>query len=72
VERAEVRERFRAALAAMPERQRLIVQLIDVDGMRAPEVATMLEISPGTVRWYLHQARAALRTALASLHGDDA
>jgi RNA polymerase sigma-70 factor (ECF subfamily) len=72
VERGEVRERFRAALEAMPERQRLVVQLIDVDGMKAPEVAEMLEISPGTVRWYLHQARAALRAALASLYGDDA
>ena len=72
VERAEVRSRFRAALKALPERQRLVVQLIDVDGMKAPEVAAMLEISPGTVRWYLHQARATLREALASLYGGDA
>ena len=71
-ERAEVRERFRAALQAVPERQRLVVQLIDVDGMTASAVAAMLEISPGTVRWYLHAARAALRTTLASLHGDGA
>jgi RNA polymerase sigma-70 factor (ECF subfamily) len=72
VERAEVRERFRAALEVMPARQRLVVQLIDVEGMKASDVAAMLEIPPGTVRWYLHEARAALRAALASLHGDDA
>jgi RNA polymerase sigma-70 factor, ECF subfamily len=72
VERAEVRARFRAALEAMPERQRLVVQLIDVDGLKAPEVAEMLDISPGTVRWYLHQARATLRGALAPLRGGDA
>jgi RNA polymerase sigma-70 factor (ECF subfamily) len=67
--RAEVRDRFGAALAALPERQRLIVQLVDVNGMQAAEVASMLELSAGTVRWYLHEARATLRTALASLRG---
>lgn len=70
-ERAEVRERLHAALDAMPERQRVVVQLIEVEGMTAAEVAAMLDIAPGTVRWYLHEARATLRTVLAPLHGDE-
>ncbi|HEU4641828.1 MAG TPA: sigma-70 family RNA polymerase sigma factor [Gemmatimonadaceae bacterium] len=71
VERAEVRERFAAALDRLPERQRLVVRLIDGDGLDAAAVAAMLDVAPGTIRWYLHQARTALRAALAPLHGDD-
>lgn len=38
--------------------------LYDVEGFAGPEIAEMLEISPGTVRWHLHQARAAMRAIL--------
>lgn len=71
-EYAEVRERFALALEQLPERQRLAVRLIDVDGLETAEVAEMLGVAPGTIRWYLHQARATLRGVLAPLHGDDA
>ena len=64
-ERAEIRERFAAALAALPDRQRTVVQLADVDGHTSQEIGRMLGISDGTVRWHLHTARATLRTALA-------
>lgn len=70
-ERAEVRDRFAAALERLPERQRLVVRLIDGEGLDSAAVAAMLDVTPGTVRWYLHQARIALRAALAPLHGDD-
>ncbi|HEX6534346.1 MAG TPA: RNA polymerase sigma factor [Gemmatimonadaceae bacterium] len=71
-EYAEVRERFATALGQLPERQRLVVRLIDVDGLEAAEVAEMLGVAPGTIRWYLHQARATLRGVLAPLRGGDA
>ncbi len=67
--RSEVRERFLAALATLPERQRLAIEYHDVDGLTAEEVGALLGITSGTVRWYIHQARQVLRVALAPLHG---
>jgi RNA polymerase sigma-70 factor, ECF subfamily len=64
VERGALRDRLRAGLATLPDRQREILMLYDVEGFSGPEIATMLEISPGTVRWHLHQARAAMREIL--------
>lgn len=69
-ERAEIRDRFRAALRLLPPRQQLIVQLADVEGFTSAEIARQLEIPSGTVRWLLHQARATLREALAPLRGE--
>lgn len=64
-ERSELRDRLRTALAALPERQRLVVELFDLEGFAGPEIAEILEISDGTVRWHLHEARKALRRTLA-------
>lgn len=65
--RAELRAWLDDALARLPERQRLIVQLFEVDGFSGAEIAEMLDMPPATVRWNLHQARKKLRTALAPL-----
>jgi RNA polymerase sigma-70 factor (ECF subfamily) len=70
-ERAEIRDRFRAALQLLPQRQQLIVQLADVEGFTSAEIAAELEIPSGTVRWLLHQARETLRVALAPLRRMD-
>ena len=64
-ERAELRGHLRAALATLPERQRLVVELYELEGFAGAEIAEILEISDGTVRWHLHEARKALRAALA-------
>jgi RNA polymerase sigma-70 factor (ECF subfamily) len=64
-ERAELRDRLRAALAELPERQRLVVELFELEGFAGPEIAEIMEISDGTVRWHLHEARKALRRTLA-------
>jgi len=66
-EQAGLRATVAAALARLPERQRMVVQLFELDGFSGAEIATMLGISPGTVRWYLHEARQALRGMLAHL-----
>lgn len=66
-ERSELAETVRGALAELPERQRLVVQLFDLDGFSGAEIGTMLGLNPGTVRWYLHQGRRALRERLAPL-----
>ena len=65
-ERAEARVVLTRAMAALSERQRMIVTLFDVDGMTSTEIGEMLDLSPGTVRWHLHEARRALRVALSS------
>jgi RNA polymerase sigma-70 factor (ECF subfamily) len=67
LERSALADAVRDGLAALPERQRLVVQLFDLDGFSGSEIGAMLGISPGTVRWYLHQGRRALRERLAPL-----
>jgi RNA polymerase sigma-70 factor (ECF subfamily) len=67
--RGEVMDRFRATLADLPERQRVVIELHEVDGFSAEEIGDQLGISAGTVRWYIHQARRVLRTALAPFRG---
>ena len=63
-ERNELRGKFAEALAKLPEVQQTIVQLSDVEGYGSTELATMLDMPAGTVRWHLHQARRSLRESL--------
>jgi RNA polymerase sigma-70 factor (ECF subfamily) len=63
-ERAEAATRVHAAIAGLTERQRLVVQLHEIDGFTSAEVAGMLEIAEPTVRWTLHEARKRLRAEL--------
>ncbi|HET9982825.1 MAG TPA: sigma-70 family RNA polymerase sigma factor [Longimicrobiales bacterium] len=63
-ELAEVRDRLRGAMATLPERQRVAVQLFELEGFSGAEVAEILELPEGTVRWHLHRARRTLRAAL--------
>ena len=65
-ERSELAAELRRALATLPERRRLIVEMFEVDGFSGPEIAEILGMPEGTVRWELHQARAALRGVLES------
>src|SRR4051812_21577758 len=44
-EREELRSRLREAVAALPERQQLIVQLFEIDGWTSAEIARTLGIS---------------------------
>jgi RNA polymerase sigma-70 factor, ECF subfamily len=66
-ENALLGERLRAAVAALPERQRTIVQLAELEELNSTEIAEVLDASPGTVRWHLHQARQTLRAVLEPL-----
>jgi RNA polymerase sigma-70 factor (ECF subfamily) len=63
-ERSEIRSELQRALAQLPEQQRWVVELFEVDGFTGPEIAEMLDMPDGTVRWHLHQARQTLRIAL--------
>jgi len=66
-EQAGLKATVVAALGQLPERQRMVVQLFDLDGFTGAEIAAMLGVSPGTVRWYLFEARQSLRRTLAHL-----
>ena len=65
-ERAETRRQVREAMAVLPDRQRAVMTMIELEGFSGPEVAEILGMPEGTVRWHLHSARKALRAALGS------
>ena len=52
------------ALAALPTMHRVVLQLVDVDGLTYAEAAHALGIPRGTVMSRLHRARARIRTRL--------
>ena len=57
-------ERFEAALGALPEGQRVVVVLRDVEGFSTRETAEMLGVSSDAVKMRLSRARALLRAAI--------
>ena len=61
---AEVRARAAAAVAALPDRQRVVITLRDVEGYEPAEVCEILEISAANQRVLLHRARAYVRGQL--------
>lgn len=69
-EGSELRDRLRVAMAMLSEKQRTIVQLADLEGMKSGEIGRIMDLADGTVRWHLHEARRALRNALASIRED--
>jgi RNA polymerase sigma-70 factor, ECF subfamily len=56
--------RLQAALAQLPERQREVVMLRDVDGLGSDEVCEALDISQANQRVLLHRGRSRLRQAI--------
>lgn len=64
LERSELRARLLAALGELPEAQREVVLLHDLEGWTHEEIAGRLELPAGTVRSHLHHARRRLRRIL--------
>lgn len=60
-------ERLKAALATLPERQRLAVVMFDAEGYPQAEIAAMLGIPEGTVKSDVFHGRRALRKVLGSV-----
>ena len=50
-----------AELARLPERDRAVIDLVDIAGLPPKEAATALGLTPGTARMRLMRARARLR-----------
>ena len=61
----EARERLRDGLAVLPDSQRVIVGLRDVEGLSADAVCGLLALSPENQRVLLHRGRSRLRAVLA-------
>jgi RNA polymerase sigma-70 factor (ECF subfamily) len=59
-----LREDLDRALAALPERHRVVVMLADVEGFKYGEIAETLDVPVGTVRSRLARARSALQRTL--------
>lgn len=53
-----------AAVESLPEPQRSLILLFDVEGLSGSECARVLELSSEQVKVYLHRARRKLRTKL--------
>jgi RNA polymerase sigma-70 factor (ECF subfamily) len=70
-ELAELQEVLQEALDALPEVQREIVLLHDLEGWKHREIADRIGLPSGTVRSHLHFARKALRDALGTLSSPD-
>ena len=60
----EAWEVIRTALAGLPDRQRVVVVLRDVEGSTSEEVRALLGLSVGNQRVLLHRGRARLRVLL--------
>ena len=61
---AETRAVITEAIDALPDGQRLVISLRDVEGWSAEEVCNVLELSETNQRVLLHRARTKVRHAL--------
>lgn len=62
IEERETIDAVRSAIDQLPEDQRSIVCMRDIDGMDYSEIAAVLDIPIGTVRSRLHRARLELKS----------
>jgi RNA polymerase sigma-70 factor (ECF subfamily) len=60
----EARQHLQSAIAALPEYQRLVLILRDVEGCSTEEVCNALGLQETNIRVLLHRARAKVRAAL--------
>jgi RNA polymerase sigma-70 factor (ECF subfamily) len=64
LEDEELGERRRQAMAQLPEKQRLAIEMFAIEGRSQKEVADALDCSVEAVKWYVFQGRKKLRELL--------
>lgn len=67
----EAREKVLETIETLPESQRTVITLRDVEGFDGQEVSEMLGVTDGNQRVLLHRARAKVREALEEYLGED-
>jgi RNA polymerase sigma-70 factor (ECF subfamily) len=70
--RGELRARVAEAVAALPEKLRLVTVLVAIEEQDLASVARLLELPEGTVKSRLHRARKELAERLRWLASDTA
>lgn len=70
-ERAQLRDRLNDAVSALPDTQREVLLLHDLEGWKHREIGDALGMPEGTVRYHLFNARRALRGRLRALVGEE-
>ena len=66
----EARAVIDAAIAVLPDQQRRVIELRDVEGWSSDEVRNVLELSETNQRVLLHRARSKVRAALEDYLGE--
>lgn len=64
----EIRSVVRALFRELPERQRAVFDLVDLQGVAPMEAAQMLDMKPVTARAHLFRARRAIRERILAAH----
>jgi RNA polymerase sigma-70 factor (ECF subfamily) len=70
VDRDQVRAFVRQLWQELPERQRAVLDLVDLQGHSPAEAAAMLDLNPSTLRANLFKARQSMRARVLSESGD--
>jgi RNA polymerase sigma-70 factor (ECF subfamily) len=70
-ERAELRDRLNDAVGELPQTQREVLLLHDLEGWKHREIGESLGMPEGTVRYHLFNARRAVRGRLRALVGEE-
>jgi len=72
ISQAELGQVLESAIDGLPERQRIVQIMRDIEGMTTAETAECLGTSPRNVKVLLHRARASLRKKLYEILGSSA
>jgi RNA polymerase sigma-70 factor (ECF subfamily) len=70
-ERSEIRDRLNEAVGELPQTQREVLLLHDLEGWKHREIGESLGMPEGTVRYHLFNARRAVRGRLRALVGEE-
>jgi len=58
-------------IQALDDKERMVFSLIEIEGFKHKEVAEVLNISEGTSRWYLNQAKKSLKAMIIKSNYDE-
>ena len=69
LEQADMVEHVKRLIERLPEQQKLVIRLRDIEGYEIEEIAEILEINSGAVRANLSRARQKIRDELLVVNG---